>query len=145
MFCHSMQCSLYISNFQELKQSKQASYFRCLWWTWTRITNVEVGQWCEWPLATLLSSSCWNTFRAILIPRFWWKPPEINYVGTFVLSSCNLSNMPFVSLIHFCHKFAIQPSRERAQWHLGHGCLTEWHFPEGRGMVYWELCKMSHF
>ena len=31
MFCHSMQCPLYSSNFLELKQSKQSSYFRCLW------------------------------------------------------------------------------------------------------------------
>jgi len=33
MFCHSMQCPQYCSNFPELKQSKQSSYFRCLWCT----------------------------------------------------------------------------------------------------------------
>jgi hypothetical protein len=31
MFCYSMHCPLYCSNFPELKQSKQSSYFRCLW------------------------------------------------------------------------------------------------------------------
>ncbi len=31
MFCPSMHCPLYCSKFPELKQSKQYSYFRCLW------------------------------------------------------------------------------------------------------------------
>ncbi len=31
IFCNSLQCPLYCSNFPELKQSKQSSNIRCLW------------------------------------------------------------------------------------------------------------------
>ncbi len=41
MFCHSMQCPLYCSNFLELNQSKQSSYFRCLWFYSNDLYGLE--------------------------------------------------------------------------------------------------------
>jgi hypothetical protein len=113
MFCHSMQCPLYCSNFPELKQSKQSS-FRCLLcnraWHQAKLCQCKLGlrpDFKKLPTFLLISKCnlCWRktfSYKKIRNDGYqnkvehWAKSgrrgqePTINGVGhTEVLQSGN--------------------------------------------------------
>jgi len=77
MFCHSIQCPLYCSNFPDLKQSKQSSYIRCLWLS-VVMTSVAIKPICRVSLCWV----SWHPMQTAADEMYWKQIQQHFYIRT---------------------------------------------------------------